>query len=193
MSPQSVVGLIAAFDDAEADVRNEARRFARGDRAARRAPADPGAARTPTCRFVATSCVTLGKLNTLAVDAVPALQQRLQDADPQVRALAAASLRLIKANRGSDAIAVEFQADVKQYPSESGVRGAALVRRRVVPVSPGRAAARGRRAGQSGPRAEERQASPTTTSTRTSTRPTSASIAARSAPSAPICASRRAT
>jgi HEAT repeat protein len=95
MSPQSVVGLIGAFSDAEADVRNEARAalLAIGR------PAVPQliqALEDPAVQIRRHVVVTLGQLNTLAVEAVPALKQRLQDADPQVRALTAASLRLIQ-------------------------------------------------------------------------------------------------
>ena len=95
MSPQSVVGLIGAFSDAEADVRNEARAVL----LAIGRPAVPQliqALEDPNVQIRRNVVVTLGKLNTLAVEAVPALKQRLQDADPQVRALTAASLRLIQ-------------------------------------------------------------------------------------------------
>jgi HEAT repeat protein len=95
MSPQSVVGLIAAFGDAEADVRNAASESL----VAIGRPAMPlliQALEDPKVQIRRHVVVTLGKLNTLAVDAVPALQQRLQDADPQVRALATASLRLVQ-------------------------------------------------------------------------------------------------
>ena len=84
MSPQSVVGLIAAFGDAEADVRNAAS----DSLVAIGRPAMPlliQALEDPKVQIRRHVVVTLGKLNTLAVDAVPALQQRLQDADPQVR------------------------------------------------------------------------------------------------------------
>jgi HEAT repeat protein len=95
MTPRSVEGLIAAFGDAEADVRNAARESL----VAIGRPAVPQliqALKDPNRQVRLHVVATLGKLNTLAVDAVPALQELLQDADPQMRALATASLRLVQ-------------------------------------------------------------------------------------------------
>jgi len=95
MSPESVTGLIAAFGDAEADVRNAAR----DSIVAIGRPAVPQliqALEEPQVQIRRQVVFTLGKLGALAADAAPALQTRLQDADPQVRALAAASLRIIQ-------------------------------------------------------------------------------------------------
>ncbi len=95
ISPQSLVGLIAAFNDAEADVRNAAAEslVAIGRPAVSQLIQG---LEDPNVQVRRRAAQTLGQLNTLAVEAVPALQERLQDADPQVRGLAAASLKLIQ-------------------------------------------------------------------------------------------------
>jgi HEAT repeat protein len=95
ISPQSLTGLVAAFKDPEADVRNEAV----NSLLAIGRPALPQliqGLQDPDVQVRRRAAMTLGKLNNVAVDAVPALQERLQDSDPQVRGLAEASLRLIQ-------------------------------------------------------------------------------------------------
>jgi bilin biosynthesis protein len=94
-SPQAVQGLIAAFNDSEAEVRNEAIEAL----VAIGRPAVPHlieALDNSNVQIRRRAVLTLGKLNTLAATAVPALQKKLQDEDPEVRALVAASLRLIQ-------------------------------------------------------------------------------------------------
>lgn len=94
-SPQAVVGLIAAFSDAEAEVRNATINAL----VAIGRPAVPELIKAlddPNVQVRRRAVLTLGKLNTLAVAAVPDLQKKLQDADPEVRGLAAASLKIIQ-------------------------------------------------------------------------------------------------
>ncbi len=94
-SPNGVAGLIAAFGDPDADVRNEAIKSL----VAIGRPAVPELIKAlddPDVHIRRRAVVTLGKLNTLAVDAVPDLEKKLQDADPEVRKLAAASLKVIR-------------------------------------------------------------------------------------------------
>ncbi|MHB0955863.1 MAG: HEAT repeat domain-containing protein [Pirellulaceae bacterium] len=95
VSPHSLTGLIAAFKDSHAEVRNEVS----NSLVAIGRPAVPQlvqALQDPDVYIRRRAAQTLGKLNNVAVEAVPALQERLQDADPQVRALAAKSLELIQ-------------------------------------------------------------------------------------------------
>lgn len=95
-STKAIVGLIGAFDDPHVDVRNQAVNslLAIGK------PAVPELIKTlddPNIELRRRAIYTLGKLNRLAVDAVPALQKRAQEDVPEVRALAEASLKLIQA------------------------------------------------------------------------------------------------
>jgi vesicle coat complex subunit len=95
LSPPAITGLIAAFKDAEADVRNEAIKSL----VAIGKPAVPQlveALRHADAQVRRRAVTTLGQLNRLAGDAVPDLQECLQDADPEVRNLASAALRLIQ-------------------------------------------------------------------------------------------------
>lgn len=95
VSPQSLAGLIAAFKDSEADVRNAAA----DSLVAIGRPAVSQliqGLQDPDVQVRRRAAQTLGRLNNVAVEAVPALKARLQDADPQVRGLAAASLKLIQ-------------------------------------------------------------------------------------------------
>ncbi len=94
-SSQSLAGLVAAFKDSEADVRNAAADslVAIGRPAVSQLMQG---LQDPDVQVRRRAAQTLGRLNNVAVEAVPALQERLQDADPQVRGLAAASLKLIQ-------------------------------------------------------------------------------------------------
>ncbi|MHB8969093.1 MAG: HEAT repeat domain-containing protein [Pirellulaceae bacterium] len=95
VSPQAPAGLVAAFKDPAAEVRNEAI----NSLLAIGRPALPQliqGLQDPDVQVRRRAVLTLGKLNNVAVEAVPALQERLQDADPQVRGLAEASLKLIQ-------------------------------------------------------------------------------------------------
>ncbi len=95
LSPPAITGLIDAFKDAEAEVRNEAIKSL----VAIGKPAVPQlveALRHADVQVRRRAVTTLGQLNRLAGDAVPDLQARLQDPDPEVRNLASAALRLIQ-------------------------------------------------------------------------------------------------
>lgn len=95
LSPAALTGLIAAFQDPAADVRNEAIKslVAIGKPAIPQLVAALGHA---DARIRRRAVTTLGQMNRLAAAAVPDLQARLQDPDPEVRHLASAALRLIQ-------------------------------------------------------------------------------------------------
>lgn len=94
-SEVAVNGLISAFKDSSADVRNEAAKTL----VAIGRPAVPFMIKgleDPDPRVRRCVVQTLGVLTNLANDAVPALKERLKDSDPQVRALAGAALKRIQ-------------------------------------------------------------------------------------------------
>ncbi len=95
-SEVAVNGLIAAFKDTSADVRNEAAKTL----VAIGRPGVPYMVKglaDPDPRVRRCVAQTLGVLTSLASEAVPALEDRqANDADPQVRALAGAALKRIQ-------------------------------------------------------------------------------------------------